>query len=296
MTRLNAEAGKYAQAAIEQRLGEDPVRAVATQVATKEFLRTSVAVDMVDIARRMSKSAKEQAEMQRLVAAQIDDGHAQPQQALAVPTGKPVSIFDTSALPAAYTEFLFGDCVPFLKRATNVTAQQTFDALPNREELEYDLEGDVEPYRARDVSRWDTPEFYAVCASILRSLKLLQSVKAAMERPGFETDFQAIASTTSDDFVDAALHVSHPRSNADLIHTAGNERVRAALRHLGFSTATVPLTDGNKMRLHHFGCGMNHVFSPLTVFHTHNYADNYSPEILRLQTSDPPPSSMSKTS
>ena len=36
------------------------------------------------------------------------------------------------------------------------------------------------------------------------------------------------------------------------------------------------------MRLHHFGCAMNQIFGPLTVFHTHNYADNYSPEILQL--------------
>ena len=66
------------------------------------------------------------------------------------------------------------------------------------------------------------------------------------------------------------------------------KKVRTALRHLGFSTATVPLTDGNKMRVHHFGCAMNRIFTPLTVFHTHNYADNYSPEILTLQGSEPP--------
>ena len=37
------------------------------------------------------------------------------------------------------------------------------------------------------------------------------------------------------------------------------------------------------MRLQRFGCAMNQIFGPLTVFHTHNYADNYSPEILKLQ-------------
>ena len=43
------------------------------------------------------------------------------------------------------------------------------------------------------------------------------------------------------------------------------------------------------MRLHHFGCAMNQIFGPLTVFHTQNYADNYSPEILKLQSSEPAP-------
>ena len=32
---------------------------------------------------------------------------------------------------------------------------------------------------------------------------------------------------------------------------------------------------------------MNQVFGPLTIFHTHNYADNYSPEILKMQSSEP---------
>ena len=41
------------------------------------------------------------------------------------------------------------------------------------------------------------------------------------------------------------------------------------------------------MRLYHFGCGMNRIFGSLTVFHAHNYADNYSPEVLKLQFSGP---------
>ncbi len=84
------------------------------------------------------------------------------------------------------------------------------------------------------------------------------------------------------------MHESRPLSNADLIHTAGGEKVRTALRHLLFSTATVPLTDGYKMRCHHLGTAMKLLFGPLTVFQTHNYADNYSPEILTMYGCDPP--------
>ena len=288
--KLNAEAAKVAQAEVQQRSGgEHPTASsVVTQVASKEIVRTTIAVDMIDIARGLSRSSKARADLESLAAAQAEAQQQQPLEALAVPTGKPLSIFDATALPAAYTEFLFGDCVPFLKRDTPVTAQQIFDALPSREELQYDLEVDVEPYRASDRSRWDTAEFHAVFCSCLRSLKILQSVKASLDRPGFEKDFQTIASTTSQDFTEAALHPSAPRSNQDLIHTAGNERVRTALRHLGCSTAKVPLTDGNKMKLHHFGCAMNQIFGPLTVFHTHNYADIYSPEMLKMQSSEPP--------
>ena len=197
-------------------------------------------------------------------------------------------MFDSSALPAAYTEFLFGDCVPFLKRDTPATCQQIFDALPNREELEYTLPEDTEPYKANPRSRFDSPEFYAVFSSFLRTLKLFQSTRAALDRPGFQKDLKMIATATSNDFVQAALHDSQPRTNQDLMHGAGNEKVRLALRHLMFSTATVPMTDGYKMRCHHLGTAINRVFAPLTIFHTHNYADNYSPEILTLYGCDPP--------
>ena len=36
------------------------------------------------------------------------------------------------------------------------------------------------------------------------------------------------------------------------------------------------------MRLKHIGTAMNLCFGPLTAFSTHNYADNYSPEIVLL--------------
>ena len=102
-------------------------------------------------------------------------------------------------------------------------------------------------------------------SSFLRTLKLFQPTRAAMERPGFEKDLKTTAAAKCDDFVQDALHDSHPRTNLDLMRSAGNETVRTALRHLTFSTATVPLTDGYKMRCHHLGTAMNRVFGPLTV-------------------------------
>ena len=90
-----------------------------------------------------------------------------------------------------------------------MTAQRIFDALPNREELQYSLEADKEVYQASPQSRWDTPEFYAVFLSFLRALKIQQTVKASFERPGFEKDFRSIAATTAQDFTEAALHPIH---------------------------------------------------------------------------------------
>ena len=125
-------------------------------------------------------------------------------------------------------------------------------------------------------SRFGTPEFYAVFASPLRTLRLFQTTKGAMERHGFEEDMKLIASITSNYIVESACHESAPCTNESLAQ-AGNEKVRVALQHFTFSTATVPLTDGNNMRLTHFGDAMQRIFGPLTVFSTNNYADNYSP-------------------
>ena len=72
-----------------------------------------------------------------------------------------------SALPAACTEFLFGDCVPFLKREAPVTCQQIFSALPAREELQYSLASDETPYKARHKSRFDTPDMTIVFGDTL---------------------------------------------------------------------------------------------------------------------------------
>ena len=145
MSKLNAEAAKYAQAELQQRSGvEQPTVCSVTQlVAPKEIVRTTVAVNMIDIARGVSRSSRDCAGLQGLIAGQAGTGQQQPWEALAVQICKPVSIFDPSALPAAYTEFLVGDCVPFPKRETPVTVQQLFAALPSREGLEYDLEDDA---------------------------------------------------------------------------------------------------------------------------------------------------------
>ena len=41
----------------------------------------------------------------------------EPVQALAVPANKPLSVFEAATYPACFTEFFYGDCAPFLKRA-----------------------------------------------------------------------------------------------------------------------------------------------------------------------------------
>ena len=125
---LSAEGAKFAQAQMKQQSVDEVAEAVAQQTAIKELISSTIAVNLQDIAQQMAKNKEAKAEWGRLVAAQED----KEPPVLAVPSGEPLSIFDSTAMPAAYTEFLFGDCVPFLKRDTPVTCQQIFDALPQR--------------------------------------------------------------------------------------------------------------------------------------------------------------------
>ena len=103
---LTVEGAKFAQAQMKQQSGDEVVEAVAQKTAIKELISTTVAVNLQDIARQLAKNKEAKSEWERLVAAQEEKEPA----ALAVPTGEPLSIFDSTALPAAYTEFLFGDC------------------------------------------------------------------------------------------------------------------------------------------------------------------------------------------
>ena len=248
--------------------------APTAQVAAQEQCKRIV-VDLQDVAKRLQK-----ANPQRLEA--LVTGHPHPTVgALAVPTGAPMDTFHAATLLAAYVEFQFGDCTPFLNRPKKIACKDIFAALPWREELEYYLESDspTDPYKAPARSRFDDPEFVALFADMLRRMTTIQSVSAALRREGFQQDEKAIASVSSDEILQSALRVAHSESEEGAVppRTNTTSNVEKALRNLMFSTATVPLTDGYKMRLRHTGHAMNIIFGPLTTFSTHNFADTYSP-------------------
>ena len=124
-------------------------------------------------------------------------------------------------------------------------------------------------------------------ANILRRMTTSQSVSAALRREGFQQDEKAIASVSSEQLLQMTVGMSgepcnHTRDGGAVQpRTKTPAAVESALRNLMFSTATVPLTDGYKMKLRHIGHAMNILFGPLTTFSTHNFADTYSP-LLRV--------------
>ena len=148
---LSQEAAKIARASPAQL--EVPTSVVAAEEQCKRIV-----FDLQDIAKKLSK--RDASKLDAIAA-----GKPHPQlEALAVPSGAPMSTFHAATLPAAYVEFHFGDCCPFLSRPKPVACKQIFGALPWREELEYTLASDTEPYRAPKRSRFDDPEFVALFA------------------------------------------------------------------------------------------------------------------------------------
>ncbi|CAE7242551.1 unnamed protein product [Symbiodinium microadriaticum] len=166
--------------------------------------------------------------------------------AVKIPGQSALSCSDPLTWPSCFVEVFYGDCVPNLpdRPNPNVTYQDLFSAWVQREELQYNLETDTAPYRAKLRSRFDTPEFVACFADTVRRLKTMQMVSAAFRRPGFEQDVKCISEAKTEDFLQAAKATVAPSASSLLRSNAVPKTVQTALRHLMLHTATVPLTDG----------------------------------------------------
>ena len=109
-----------------------------------------------------------------------------------------------------------------------------------------------------------------------------------MHRPGLQKDFKCIASLSATDFL-LAVAPSDPARGAGMGGAdtpAARQAIATARRHLQFSTAHVPLTDGHKMQLRHVGHAMNLLWGPLNQFSTHNFPDTYSPMMKLLHDAE----------
>ena len=105
----------------------------------------------------------------------------------------------------SFVEFFYGDCLPMQPgREAELSFNQVFRYLMQREELEYSLPGDKVPYKARPMSRWDTPEFVMMFASTLKSLNLLKKAKMSFlskdKAKSFQADVRHIAKASAEDF------------------------------------------------------------------------------------------------
>ena len=123
MQLMAVEVIKVAKAALNEGLVD---RAAQETAATAQG--TSIAVDLQDIMKRLmredNKGMLEEMvrEYRKAVAPATDEqkdrsSASQPAlEALAVPSGTPLSTFDPNTYPACYPEYFYGDCVSFLER------------------------------------------------------------------------------------------------------------------------------------------------------------------------------------
>ena len=215
-------------------------------------------------------------------------------KALRVQAGQPLSLFESLSWVYSFVEFFYGDCLPRHPARSNphsiykvIGFQRLFQCLLLRDELEYSLPSDDVPYRARPMSRWDSPEFVMVFASTLRSLKLLASTRVGfLSGPSgsrFHKDAQIIADANVEDF-ERALARDRNQGAQTILQcfqtprlSETNKPVFTALKQLLIHTATVPLTEGNKMKMRSTSYAVTLYFGALKVFLTTNFADTYSP-------------------
>ena len=132
----------------------------------------------------------------------------------------------------------------------------------NREELEYSLPQDVselpgQVYKALTTSRWDSPEMVAVFADTMRRKEILTKTNLAFKNiDHFRQDLNLIRDASPADF--EALEGYATLGQAFTGQKGKqNPRAFAALKNLMITTSNVALTEGNKMKLRHFGHAMN---------------------------------------
>ena len=201
-------------------------------------------------------------------------------------------MFDSTTWTQCLSEFWYGDALPNMSeqlQKPRLTFEELFEALPDREELEYQLDTDNIPYRALPKSRFDTPEHIIIFGDTLRRLLLFRGTRMALKRKGFQKDVKLIANSTSEQCI-AALKSSAGQPgevrNANMEALSNNEKIalelRTALRQVLISTKDVPLTDGYKRNLRHESHNLNIAEGALAVFATFNFADNYAPLLFQL--------------
>ena len=264
----------------------DSSDATARAAAEEECFRA--VVDLREIAQKLDKHKFEEK-------AKLLENAAN--KAMFVPGNKLLSMFDPATWTQCFSEFWFGDALPNMskqKQDPTLTFEELFKTLPDRDELEYQLDSDSTPYRAMSRSRFDTPEHTIVFGQTLMQLLRFQGTRMALKRKGFQKDVKLIANATSEQCV-AALSDSAGQPgdvrNANMESLSNNEKValelRTALRQVLISTKDVPLTDGYKRNLRHESHNLNVTEGALVVFATFNFAGTYSPLLFQLVRGGP---------
>ena len=199
--RLQEDQGRIErrEAKARQARGDQGVVAEMQVTAAREACHGH-ALELREVCRRLSDRHERavEAELQLLEGPRESDSRV-----LCVQSGALLSMFVPESWCLCFTEFFFGDCLPFDKsRPVRLPPQTLMACLLRREELEYALEDDEEVFAAMATSRWDNPEVTAMFADTIRRQKLLMATKMNfLSHASFRLDLQAIAAAKPEDFV-----------------------------------------------------------------------------------------------
>ena len=151
----------------------------ASALATEKAKHGAACVDLRKLATKMGGEYQQHLE-NALATSRRGDSTADTPRTLHIKSGKPVNMFEPQAWSAAFVEFFYGDCAPNLDRPQKVGMRELFHYLASREELEYSLAADNDDplipdgcYSAPSQSRWNTPEFMAIFADVVRKVRIL---------------------------------------------------------------------------------------------------------------------------
>jgi len=134
---LVQEAGKRIHNLAQRRAqakGTEEAADVATALAAEKAKHGAALVDLRRLANNMGAEYQQQM-TNALVSASMAHGKANTPRTLHIRSGKPVNMFEAAAWPAAFVEFLYGDCAPNLARPRRVGLRDLFHYLATREEL-----------------------------------------------------------------------------------------------------------------------------------------------------------------
>ena len=290
---LVQEAGKrihnFEQRRVEAK-GTEKAPDAAGALAAEKAKHGAALIDLRNLAKKMGGEYQQQM-TDVLASTRMGDVKANTPRTLHIRSGKPVNMFEAQAWAAAFVEFFYGDCAPNLARPRKIGLRELFLYLATREELEYSLEADKDDplipggcYRAPSNSRYNTPEFMAIFADVVRKVRILQTTKHMSEgaTPKWRIDIQAICDAKIEHFEQlAAILARHgQQSMPEMMRAAAEHKLLPlfkALQYVTFQTANIPLTQGYKMSLRQLGFALNVYDGPLSIFLTTNFADMYSP-------------------
>ena len=273
-----------------QAKGTEQAADAAMALTAEKAQHAAALVDLRKLAMKMGGDYQQRIQ-DALNSSEMRDAKANTPRTLHIRSGKPVNMFEAAAWPAAFVEFMYGDCAPNLARPRRVGIRELFYYLASREELEYRLETDKDDplipggcYRAPSQSRWNTPEYMAIFADMVRKLRILQTTKHMWEHaaPKWQIDIKAICDAKVEHFEQlAAILARHgQQSMPEMMRAAAEHKLLPlfkALQYVTFQTANIPLTQGYKMGLRQLGFALNVYDGPLSIFLTTNFADMYSP-------------------